>query len=224
MIIRTLTYSLLFLIFIFSITLASDLPSTKGQVLKNDDVKILLVTDSAYGANYNIKDARGSIRKQLNAFGWKMDIAAPFDTVMPCSVSVQYFNHKPFPADFLIGDLNIERIMQYDAIVLLPNATGQEHNYGNKHLLGLIKEASDSGIVVAGWCRAVRLMAAAGLLKGKKVVGNADYEDEYIKAGAEFLGNDHSPVIDGNIVTIVRSRYYRTEGCRAIAEAIKSRK
>ncbi len=38
------------------------------------------------------------------------------------------------------------------------------------------------------------------------------------------MGDDHPPVIDANIVTSVRSRFYRTETCEAIARTVQQRR
>jgi putative intracellular protease/amidase len=185
------------------------------------DVRVLLVTDSAYGCNYNIYDYEGSIRRQLELFGWNIDLAAPFDTIAPCSSSGYFPYIKAIPSDLKTGDLTISDICRYDAVVLLPNNTGQISHYNSPHFLNLISAAADSGLVIAAWCRSVRLLAAAGVINEKKVVGNKDYASEYEQAGAIYLGSDHPPVTEGNIVTIVRSRFYRTEGCNAIARAVE---
>ena len=74
------------------------------------------------------------------------------------------------------------------------------------------------------WCRAVRVLARAGVLDGRRAVGHADYASEYEAAGATHLGDDHPPVIDANIVTSVRSRFYRSETCEAIGRAVQQRR
>jgi hypothetical protein len=74
-------------------------------------------------------------------------------------------------------------------------------------------------LIVSAWCRAVRVLAAADVIDGKDVTGHADYQAIYESAGATF----HElvpPIIDGNIVTGVRSRFYRTEMCEAIAASL----
>jgi len=139
---------------------------------------------------------------------------------MPCTPGTKYFGLHPFPSDLLIDDLQTESYLAYDAIVLLPNGGGQQTNLENARFLENLKLAIDSGVVVAGWCRSVRLLAAADALEGRQIVGHADYAEDYSTAGAEYLGNDHEPVIDGNIITVVRSRLYRTDGCTAIRDAI----
>jgi hypothetical protein len=77
----------------------------------------------------------------------------------------------------------------------------------------------NAGIVVSAWCRAVRILAAADVIDGKNITGNADYEAEFVAAGATF-NELVPPVIDENLVTGVRSRYYREEMCQAIATAV----
>jgi hypothetical protein len=57
------------------------------------------------------------------------------------------------------------------------------------------------------------------VISGKNVTGSADFAAEYEAAGATFSALV-PPIIDGNIVTGVRSRYYRDEMCQAIATAL----
>jgi putative intracellular protease/amidase len=90
---------------------------------------------------------------------------------------------------------------------------------GSEAALDVVREAVDEGLVVSAWCRAVRVLATADVLDGVNITGSADYREEYEAAGAIF--NEMAPpVIDGNIVTGVHSRYYRTEMCIATATAL----
>jgi hypothetical protein len=47
------------------------------------------------------------------------------------------------------------------------------------------------------------------------------YQNEYTAAGATYLGDDHPPVIDGNIITCVRDQYYHVKNSEAIIIALQ---
>ena len=78
------------------------------------------------------------------------------------------------------------------------------------------------------------MLATADIIRGKNVIGHFDYFDEYKAAGANYVEysfiwdngkkifqNVTPPIRDGNIITTVRSLYYRNEMCQLIKEAIE---
>jgi putative intracellular protease/amidase len=175
--------------------------------LLTDDVKILFIMDHDYGANYHY------IRPILEQYGWNVTITGLFSTLEPCGYQS---GTATLDVDILIQD--ISNITEYDAISIMP---GNSHDNlrESQVALDLIREAVDEELVVSAWCRAVRVLAAADVLDGVNITGHADYREEYEVAGAIF-NELVPPVIDGNIVTGVRSRFYRTEMCIAIATAL----
>ncbi len=185
-----------------------------------DDVHVLLLLGQNYGANYNIDDGNPSIREQFENFGWNITVTGVLDTMRNCNTGGAYFGNTPRAVDVPFADLSLADIANYDAFVLLPCTTGHQESITNPDLLDFISAAVDSGIVVAAWCRAVRLLAYADEINGLDVVGHAAYQTEYENAGATYHGNDHPPIVQGNIITMVRSRFYRTVMCNAINEAI----
>ena len=198
----------------------------RGGVFENQtvadstDIRVLLLTDNQYGANYNYHDANNSILEHFESYGWNLTLAALQNQVYPCSYA-SGVGALPIIVDTIFTD--IDHISDFDAIVILPNTTGQSNVIADQAALDLISEAVDSGLVVGAFCKSVRVLAHADVIQGLKVVGNADYQSEYEAAGAIFLGNDHPPVIQNNIVTGVRSRFYRTEICEAIKLALDIR-
>ncbi|MEZ5359994.1 MAG: FG-GAP-like repeat-containing protein [Candidatus Zixiibacteriota bacterium] len=185
-----------------------------------DDVRVLLLLGENYGANYNIDDNTPSIREQFENFGWDITVTGVYDTMNSCNVGTAYYGHGPRAVDVLFDSLTLADIVSYDAFIALPCTTGHAESITNPDILDFISASVDSGIVVAAWCRAVRLLAHADEINGLDVVGHADYQAEYEAAGATYLGNDHPPVTQGNIITSVRSRFYRTAMCDSIAAAI----
>jgi len=89
-------------------------------------------------------------------------------------------------------------------------------------------------MVIAAWCRGVRLLTAADIIRGKNVIGHFDYFEDYKAAGANYIEysfkwengnkifeNVTPPIRDRNIITTVRSLYYRNEMCQLIKEAVE---
>jgi hypothetical protein len=206
---RTIRKSYLFVIAILFVSLV---PYTMNAVeattiVSNEsDVKILLLLDHEYGGNYIY------IREILeDQFGWNITTVALEPTVSPCI----------FHSIYLDVDVTVDSLTQlssYDCLSIMPGAQ-MDNLLASQAVMNLINSAVSNGLVVSAWCRAVRVLAAADVIDGKNVTGNADYEDEYIAAGATFFELS-PPIIDGQIVTSVRSRFYRMETCLALAQAI----
>ena len=175
-------------------------------VTQDSDVKILLLLDHEYGGNYIF------IREILEEqFGWDVTTVALESTVSPCTFHSVYLD-----VDVTVD--NLTQLSSYDCLSMMPG--GQVDNLlASQDVMNLINSAVSNGLVVSAWCRSVRVLAAADVIDGKDVTGNADYESEYVDAGATFHELS-PPIIDGQIVTSVRSRFYRMATCLALAEAI----
>ena len=171
-----------------------------------DSIEILLLMDHGWGGNVP------HILSVFERYGWSITTTGLNQTLTSCS----YLNFETHTVDILMTE--ITDVTEYDAISILP---GTEHDLlrTNQTSIDLINFAVDEGIIVSAWCRGVRVLAAADVIDGKNITGNADYESEYVTAGATF-NELVPPIIDGNIVTGVRSRYYREEMCEAIATAL----
>jgi putative intracellular protease/amidase len=206
-------FVLAFLMIILN-TALHDLP---GQT-SSDPVRVLLLMDDDYGANYNIDDESMNIDELITSYGWTYDIAGLKDTIYPCETAASDFGRGSVAADLHISEVDLSR---YAVVMVIP---GRSHKnlIQSEETVQLIREAVSANKVVAGWCRGVRLLAKAGVISGKRVTGHEDYIEEYEAAGATFIPDKPPPVVDGNIITTVRSRYYRTQMCEAIKEAVSS--
>jgi putative intracellular protease/amidase len=194
------------IVMIFSLTILA-VPRSINVVSAVDvPVEILLILDHDYGGNVP------PIITIFERYEWSITTTALSETVTSCD----YLGDDIFTVDILMTD--ISDVTQFDAISIMP---GNSHQLlrTNQTSLNLINAAMNAGIVVSAWCSAVRVLAAADVIDGKNITGNTDYEAEYIAAGATF-NELVPPVIDGNLVTGVRSRYYREEMCQAIATAV----
>jgi len=185
-----------------------------------EGLKVLAFIGQEYGANYQLIDSAVYIKDYFDRYGWDLTTTGITPVVYPCSFASAR-GAQPITVDVLASD--ISDLSQYDALVLLPADGAYETELTHPEVLSLVSSAVDQGLIVAAWCRAVRVLAAADVIDGKKVTGHADYQSEYEAAGATYMGNV-PPVTDGNLVTIIRSNFYRTEGCEAIYKAcIKKR-
>ena len=189
-------------------SITSSIANNNELMIQTDDgdIDILLLMDDTYGGNYQ------GILNKFQQFGWNITIAGPSPTVHGCS----FISGQSVDVDVLISE--IDSVTQFDCVNIMP---GPSHDYlrTNTAAQNLIKNAVANGLVVSAWCRAVRVLATAGVISGKNVTGHADYQSEYESAGATFFEGS-TPIIDGKIVTSVRSRFYQTQMCIAIATAL----
>ncbi len=199
-------------IFVTTILLVCLVPYTINSteattIIANDnEVKILLLLDHNFGANYF--EIRTIFEDQ---FGWNVTTVALEKTVTHC-----VYHTTDLDVDVTID--NLIQLSSYDCLSIMP---GSSHTdlIASTAAKSLINSAVSNGLVVSGWCKAVRVLAAADVIDGKNVTGNTEYESEYVAAGATFFEMS-PPIIDGKLVTSVRSRFYRMDTCLAIAQVI----
>ena len=195
----------------------------------NDKVRILLLTDNYYGSSYNVSVNKiKSIKTIFESYGWEIQIAAVTDTVSPCPWGKDNFNIKAMVADRKVEG---SKINNYDAIIIIPGRT-HENLIKNRNVISFIQEASRKNKVIAAWCRGVKVLAAADIVDGKTIIGHIQYAKDYEKAGADYIKyeiadprnrifkNITPPVSDSNIITTVRSLYYRDQMCQLIKNAV----
>lgn len=195
----------------------------------NDPPRVLLLADDSWGANWNIEDDKSSLCEIFLSYGWNLELASVKGEVASCEFARQTTGVESLRMDLLISDIG--SLEGYSAVIVLP---GQSHKnlMASSRALELLREADREGLVVAGFCRGVRLLAAAGIVRGRRITGHPDYADEYRSIGAVYLGFEDletkadapPPVVDENIVTVVRSRYYREEAGEAIRAAVENRR
>ncbi len=183
------------------------------------DVNILVILGDDIGSNYHFTrvETPPTIRDYFENWGWNLTHTAVTARVDSCHSYGAYFGCSSIEVDTLIWD--IENISYYDIITVIPGSSHQGL-IDSPEAMQLIRDAVDAGIVVSAWCRGVRTLAYADVIDGVDIVGHSDFEDEYIAAGANYLGHDHPPVTDGSIVTGARSRYYRAEIAQAMYDAV----
>ena len=191
---------------------------------RENGVNALILAPRSLGANYYL------LRDVIEEYGWNVTHAGVLDTVTPCP---WFASHgEVFP---LIPDVNVNEIHSigdYDALIIAPstgNAAPVENPVGDivdsPEALRLIRRAAYYGLAVFATCIGVRALAAADVIGGRFIVGSPRLRQEYIDAGANYIGrpqNDNPPVIDGNIITCARGQYYNYANMMAVATVIES--
>ena len=183
-------------------------------------VRMLLLWGDLYGANCTFNEKKLSILKKFRRYGWDLTLAGAERTVRPCAFAQQR-GADPFELDCTIDELG--EATDYDGLSVMP---GPAHRglIESPEVMRLVKKAADGGLVVSAWCRGLRVLAAADVIRGKRVVGHIDDKDVIEAAGGIYLGHDHPPVIDGRLVTGARSYYYRAKNAEAIRTAMAERR
>jgi putative intracellular protease/amidase len=186
--------------------------------VKKKPARILAIVGDRIGANCMMAGKKLSILDRFKHYGWDVTLSGVTNPVLPCPFAAQHGAESVSLDCTLDG---IKDVSAFDAISILPG-TSHRGLIESEHVMGLIRAAWDQGLVVSGWCRGVRALAAAGVLRGKQVVGHADDREAIEASGGVFLGQDHPPVIDGRLVTGARSYYYRTKNADAIKQAVQA--
>lgn len=181
------------------------------------NIKVLALVPNYYGANYYL------VMDNFERFGWDVTTAGVRTLLQPCASYAGPLGCPPITPDYQVSD--ITTITDYSAVVIMSGSwwTNQNPCYDlmtSSETLQLLQSASDSGLVIAGMCTGVRVPGAAGLLNGRNVTGSHRYATEFTNAGATWLGRNHYPVIDSNIVTAAAGDFWNIENANSISTAI----
>ena len=182
--------------------------------LKAENIKALVVFPNQFGANSFL------ILEKLDEFGWDVTTTGVNSVIQPC-----YWG-DPVTVDVTISE--VTNITNYDCLILCPMRWWQNppNAYGDilnsPEAMDLFIAANDAGLIIYATCAGVRVLAAADIISGVNITGNTNYQNEYIAAGANFIGANIPPVIDGNIVTSTRGQYYWNQNPEAIKTAFEN--
>ena len=101
----------------------------------------------------------------------------------------------------IVPDKTIDTVQMkdFDAIVLPGGNPGYKNLRRDERVLDMIKEAYNSGKLVAAICAAPAVLSDAGVLKNQKCTIYPGMENEVKNGGGKFLEN--SVVVDGNLIT-----------------------
>jgi protease I len=91
------------------------------------------------------------------------------------------------------------RVADYDAVLVL-GGRAPEYLRHDRRLLGIVREFADADKWVFAICHGVQILAAAGLVKGRRVTAYEHCRWEIEAAGATYVASDQA-VRDGRFVT-----------------------
>ena len=103
----------------------------------------------------------------------------------------------------LNADFDDVRPEDYDALVI-PGGRAPEYLRLNNRLIEMVKHFGKEDKPIAAICHGPQILAAADLLKGKKMISYPAVGPECVTAGAEYgevSSNADNAVTDGNLVT-----------------------
>ncbi len=180
-------------------------------------LNMLLLVSNQYGAGFYLTC------DEFEKNGWEVTIAGTADTLKPCG-----FLHRCAPRPLLpeIKLNEITNLSAWDGLVLMPSSIWYQTEpfseiIGDSTALEVIREANRQTLPIFSICSASRILAAAQIIRDRKIVANPRFKDEYRQAGADWLGSDHAPVKDGNLVTGVRDQFYNFSNCLAFSDLVE---
>jgi uncharacterized delta-60 repeat protein len=182
------------------------------------DVHALLVLPDGLGPNWYLN------ADNFESYGWAITLAGVAEMIAPCPSAVNWYGLPNVQVDVLVDD--IPDASQFQVIAIMPATKKVADAYGDlldsPAALSLLGAADQAGTALYASCGGVRVLAAAALLDGHQITGEAQYQAEYEMAGAIYLGESLPPIIDGNIVTSQQGLHYNLDNCEAVAAAMQN--
>ena len=122
--------------------------------------------------------------------GYKMDVVAP--------KAKETYRGKygvPFTSDITASEVKLE---EYDAIII-PGGKAPDRLRMHKDLVDIVREAYNTGKVIASICHGPQMLIEADIVRGKTVTSYQSVRTDLKNAGANVV--DGSVVVDGTLVT-----------------------
>lgn len=183
-----------------------------------NDIHALLVLPDGLGPNWYLN------ADNFETYGWTLSLAGMRPAVPPCPSAGGWYGIPDVPVEMRL-DQALD-LAQYQVVAIMPATKKVADAYGdllgNPAALSLLRTADQAGAVFYAACGGVRVLAAAGILDGHQVTGEAQFQEEYRAAGALYLGEAIPPVIDGNIVTAQEGLHYNLDNSEAVAAALEN--
>lgn len=108
------------------------------------------------------------------------------------------------------------KAVEFDAVIV-PGGYAPDMMRRHASMVGLVREATQQGKVVAAICHAGWMLVSAGVLNGRKATSFFSIKDDLVAAGAKWV--DEEVVVDGNLITS-RTPDDLPAFCRAIVTAL----
>ncbi|MEB3780213.1 MAG: DJ-1/PfpI family protein [Desulfurococcales archaeon] len=141
---------------------------------------------------------------RLKEEGWEVHVAAPKKKVLYTVVhdfepGIETYTEKPgyrfVWVDKAFKDVNPE---EYDGLVI-PGGRMPEYVRLEEDLRRIVTHFAEKGKPIAAICHGAQILAAYGLVKGRRMTSYIAVKPEVVNGGAEWI--DAEVVVDGNLVT-----------------------
>jgi protease I len=113
----------------------------------------------------------------------------------------QTYSEKPghnFALNATFAEINVE---EYDALVI-PGGRAPEYIRLDVDVLKIVRHFAEAEKPIAAICHGPQVLAAAGVLEGKRCTAYPAVGPDVTNAGAEFVGVDvDKALVDGNLVS-----------------------
>ncbi|HWP47471.1 MAG TPA: type 1 glutamine amidotransferase domain-containing protein [Candidatus Limnocylindrales bacterium] len=126
-----------------------------------------------------------------------------------------YKGRKGYPVE-VDTDVSQCRAADFDAVVI-PGGFAPDRLRRSEQVLTIVRDAFETGKVVAAICHAGWVPVSAGIVKGKRMTCVSAIKDDVKNAGAEYV--DQPVVVDGNLITS-RVPADLPDFCREIIKAL----
>jgi protease I len=134
------------------------------------------------------------------------------------SGTASYYHGKygiPIPADKSAKEV---RANSFD-VVIIPGGYAPDRMRTHREMVDLVKQASESGKIVASICHGGWMLASADVVRGKRLTSCVAIKDDLVNAGA--LWEDSEMVQDGALITS-RKPDDLPAFCRAIIQSLRN--
>lgn len=162
--------------------------SNQGMSIRGASI-VFFITDG-----YSESDLQG-VKQQFEQWRGTVTIAGLSENLTAKESSIT--------ADILL--LDIDEITTYDAIVL-PGGELTQGFMANQHVMQLLDNANNEGLVIAGMGNGTLVQANAGLIDGKKFTTHSSIVDNLTAVGGIYV-EGANVVIDGTIITASPPNY-----------------
>ncbi|KAH7315281.1 hypothetical protein KP509_21G042600 [Ceratopteris richardii] len=175
-----------------------------GAKISNADKKVLFICGD-FMEDYEVMVPF----QALQGLGYMVDAVCPDKRAgdkCPTAVhdfeGAQTYSEKPGHNFALTADFETVQADAYDALII-PGGRSPEYLALNEKVLDLVKAFSKSNKPIASICHGQQILAAAGVLKGKRCTAYPAIKPQVTNAGGEWL--DPNPIskcfTDGSLVT-----------------------
>ena len=163
--------------------------------LSNNRILILLGDDFDYYETIIIKNF-------WENWGAKVEIAG-VDTVLSghlwkkTKIGWDRSEQRQIKADLSLSQVRLSRYQ----VIFFPGGNSPKSllEKDSLRVVKMIQKANQKKLLIAGICHGPQILAAAGIIRGRKVTGHPDVVKDFEMAGGEYTAE--VCVVDGNIIT-----------------------